>query len=46
MSSSEREKLDDDDVFSELVYGMESWTLKKNVNDRLEALEMWSCRRI
>lgn len=33
-------------VFSVLFYGMEAWTLKKNMIDKLEAFELWAYRRI
>lgn len=33
-------------VFSVLFYGMEAWTLKKNMTDRMEAFELWAYRRI
>lgn len=33
-------------VFAVLYYGMEAWTLKKNIIDRLEAFELWTYRRM
>lgn len=33
-------------VFSTLLYGVESWTLKKNHMDKLQAFEMWCYRRM
>lgn len=33
-------------VFSVLLYGMEAWTLKKDISNRIEAFEMWTYRRI
>lgn len=33
-------------VFLVLLYGVEAWTLKKANTNKLEAFEMWACRRI
>lgn len=33
-------------VWSTLTYGCEAWTLKKNMAERLEAVEMWFLRRM
>lgn len=33
-------------VFPVLFYGMESWTLTKNMCNKLEAFEMWTYRRV
>ena len=33
-------------IWSVLLYGFESWTLKKDTERRLEAAEMWFIRRI
>ena len=33
-------------VWSVLLYGMESWTLKRSIINKLEAFEMWTYRRM
>src|SRR5437899_9291739 len=33
-------------VWTKLLYGSETWTLKKEDIRKLEALEMWLCRRM
>lgn len=33
-------------VFSTLMYGVETWTLKKNHIDKIQAFEMWCYRRM
>ena len=30
-------------VYSTLLYGAEAWTLNKQLESRIEALEMWKC---
>ena len=37
---------DDDDIYSILMYGSETWTLNKQLEDRIDAFEMWVYRRI
>ena len=33
-------------VFPVVMYGCESWTVKKAERQRIEALELWCCRRL
>jgi len=33
-------------VWSVLLYGCETWTIRKNEKDRLEAMEMWIWRKM
>ena len=33
-------------VFPEVMYGCESWTMKKAEHQRINAFELWSCRRL
>ena len=33
-------------VFPIVMYGCESWTIKKPEHQRIEAFELWCCRRI
>ena len=33
-------------VFPVVVYGCESWTIKKAEHQRIDAFELWSCRRL
>ena len=33
-------------VFPVVMYGCESWTIKKVENQRIDALELWCCRRL
>ena len=33
-------------VFSVVTYGCESWTIKKAEHQRIDAFEVWSCRRL
>ena len=33
-------------VFSVVMYGCESWTVKKAEHQRIDAFELWSCRRL
>ena len=33
-------------VFSVVMYGYESWTLKKIEGRRIDAFELWCCRRL
>ena len=33
-------------VFPEVMYGCESWTIKKAEHQRIDALELWSWRRL
>ena len=33
-------------VFPVVMYGCESWTIKKAENRRTDAFEMWCCRRL
>ena len=33
-------------VFSVLMYGCESWTVKKAEHRRIDAFELWCCRRL
>ena len=33
-------------VFSVVKYSCESWTMKKAENQRIEAFELWCCRRL
>ena len=32
-------------VFPVVMYGCESWTIKKAKNQRIDAFELWCCRR-
>ena len=32
-------------VFSVVMYGCESWTIKKSEHRRIDAFELWLCRR-
>ena len=33
-------------VFPVVMYGCESWTVKKAEHRRIDASELWSCRRL
>ena len=33
-------------IFPVVMYGCESWTIKKAVNQRSDAFELWCCRRL
>ena len=33
-------------VFPVVMYGCESWTIKKAAHQRIDALELWCCRRL
>ena len=33
-------------VFPVVVYGCESWTIKKAERQRIDAFELWCCRRL
>ena len=33
-------------VFSVVMYGCESWTIKKAEHQRIDATELWCCRRL
>ena len=33
-------------VFPVVVYGCESWTIKKAESQRIDAFELWCCRRL
>ena len=33
-------------VFPEVMYGCESWTIKKAEHQRTDAFELWCCRRL
>ena len=33
-------------VFPVVMYGCESWTIKKAENQRIDAFELWCCRRL
>ena len=33
-------------VFPEVMYGCESWTVKKAEHQRIDAFELWCCRRL
>ena len=33
-------------VFPVVMYGYESWTIKKSEHQRIYALELWCCRRL
>ena len=33
-------------VFPVVRYGCESWTIKKDEHQRIDAFEMWCCRRL
>ena len=33
-------------VFPVVVYGCESWTIKKAEHQRIDAFELWCCRRL
>ena len=33
-------------VFSVVMYGCESWTIKKAEHQRIDAFELWCCRRL
>ena len=33
-------------VFSVVMYGCESWTVKKDECQRIDAFELWCCRRL
>ena len=33
-------------VFPVVMYGCESWTIKKSEHQRIYALELWCCRRL
>ena len=33
-------------VFPVVMYGCESWTIKKAEHRRIEAFELWCCRRL
>ena len=33
-------------VFAVVMYGCESWTVKKAERQRIDALELWCCRRL
>ena len=33
-------------VFPVVMYGCESWTIKKAENRRIDAFELWCCRRV
>ena len=33
-------------VFPAVMYGCESWTVKKAEHQRIDAFELWSCRRL
>ena len=33
-------------VFPVVMYGCESWTLKKAEHQRIDAFELWCCRRL
>ena len=33
-------------VFPELIYGCESWTIKKTERQRIDAFELWCWRRL
>ena len=33
-------------VFKVVIYGCESWTIKKNEHKRIDAFELWSWRRL
>ena len=33
-------------VFPVVMYGFESWTIKKTENRRIDAFELWFCRRL
>ena len=33
-------------VFSVVVYGCESWTIKKTEHQRIDAFKLWYCRRL
>ena len=33
-------------VFPVVMYGCESWTIKKAVHQRIDAFELWCCRRL
>ena len=34
------------DVFSVVMHGCESWTIKKTEHQRIDASELWCCRRL
>ena len=33
-------------VFPALIYGCDSWTIKKSKHQRIDAFELWCCRRL
>ena len=33
-------------IFPVVMYGCESWTIKKAENQRIDAFELWCCRRL
>ena len=33
-------------VFPVVMYGCESWTIKKSEHQRIDAFELWCCRRL
>ena len=33
-------------VFPVVMYGCESWTIRKAVHQRIDAFELWCCRRL
>ena len=33
-------------VFPEVMYGCEGWTVKKAEHQRIDAFELWCCRRL
>ena len=33
-------------VFPEVMYGCESWTIKKAEHQRIDAFKLWCCRRL
>ena len=33
-------------VFPVVMYGCESWTVKKTEHERIDAVELWCCRRL
>ena len=33
-------------VFPVVIYGCESWTIKKAERQRIDAFELWRCRRL
>ena len=33
-------------VFPVVIYGCESWTIKKAEHQRIDAFELWCCRRL